>query len=280
MVAWFRFAAFFALLATGAPALAVERAEVFDLSQKGFSDKTWADALAQVFPDLAAEPAKDGEPRKYPRYVAQGIVKMRPIDGDPFSDNRCAGNSIEYINTADITVDGQTRILAGVSMDNHCSAPLALFDVHGKLLDVVNAQKDMTTGFDENFGVRLSDDAALAQVDNLHTGAGSGGDKITLVLVSKDKLSLIASFGGDYETICDAQTRVTKGHNTDLAVSVAPDFGDHDRILGFVKATSMNYRGDCQTLRGAARVTIDQLLWRWNAARRAYFASPTVKLRP
>jgi hypothetical protein len=268
----FRLLAFVALM-WSAGANAGEHNQVFDLTEKGFAQLTWAEALKQIFPDMALAPTPAAEPKARPTFVAHKVVEMRPIDGEPFADTDCDGEAIEYLDVTVISFTGLTRTLVGVNMDRQCAAPLALFDSAGKLLDVVNAQKDMTTGYSENFGVRLSDETALVQVDNYHTGAGSGGDMATLVMATPNKLSTIASFGGQYETICDDSKHVFKGFDTGLTATVAPDYGDQNRIIAYVKTRSMIYKDDCRTVRGTPVVTVFETMWRWNAAKHAYVSS-------
>ena len=73
---------------------------------------------------------------------------------------------------------------------------------------------------------------------------------------------------------------VYKGQNTDLKVSLLPDFGSHAPHRRLRQDDIDELLRRCQTLRGGARMTIDELLWHWNVATGAYVASPNVKLRP
>jgi hypothetical protein len=51
------------------------------------------------------------------------------------------------------------------------------------------------------------------------------------------------------------------GYNSSMAVSVAPDYGDHDRII------TMGHKDDCKTLLGNPLMKIDETVWRWKPTR-------------
>ena len=269
-----------ALAAMILPAEALDRGQVFDLGEKALADASWADWMRRIFIDLTLEPQAQPGQHGYPRYVSHGKVSARPIDGDSFGDGDCKDDSIEYIDYETISVSGQMRIVAGITMRNQCIAPLALFDIHGKLLDLVDVQKDRTTSFGEKFVTRLSEDSQLVEVANFHTGAGAGGDQVMLILATKDKFSAITSFGGDYETTCDDHTHVYRGYNSSMTVDVAPDYGDHERIITYTKTTFLRYKDDCQTLLGNPVIKIDETVWRWNSAKHAYQAAWSGKISP
>lgn len=268
-----------ALATFSVPALALERQQVFDLEQKAPSGGTWADWMRSLFPGLALEPAS-ADDKTSAHYIVHRSKPIRALEGEAFGDGDCDGAPIQHLDIDRMQVSNQTRYVVGVTMTNECAAILALFDGRGDALDSVDVRRDRSTVFGERFVQSLGPEASLVTVANFHTGAGAGGDETALILADKDKLSLITTIFGDYAVICDSVRNDYRGHNTGLTAIVTPDYGDHDRIVTYVKTVTTRYADDCQTPLGRPGIAIDQTVWRWNYLKRVYEAVSSGRFKP
>ena len=270
---------FVAFAVISLPAFALERQQVFDLDQKAPTGGTWADWMRALFPGLTLEPAT-ADAKTPARYLIRGAKPIRALEGEAFGDGDCEGSAIQYLDIDRILVSNQTRYVVGVTLTDECAAVLALFDGHGTALDSVDVRRDRSTVFAERFVQSLGSEASLVTVANFHTGAGAGGDETALILADKDKLSLIATIFGDYAVTCDSEKNDYRGHNTGLTAVVTPDYGDHDRIVTYVKTVTTRYSDDCQTPLGRQVIAIDQKVWRWNYLKRVYEAVSAGRFKP
>jgi len=252
----------------GAAPAAARGMQVFDLDTRApvTPDKTWADLLRQIFPDLRQETGKDGKIG----YVVGGQTDLRPISKDSFTDD-CPDFSprIEYLNYALLEIGDKMRVVVGVTTEGDaCFGALALFDGKGdaKLLDVANIQQDMHYGYPDDLARRLGADGWLVVANSFHTNTSNSADNDVLVLATADKLSFIDNVGTDSEWDCEHH----RGIGEDSYVVVTPDYGPFDRITGYVKRTVQPVAEDCRTPQGKPAITITRTDWRWNAAKKAY----------
>lgn len=232
------------------------------------SHKTWRDLLGQLFPDLRQETPKDGKTGDF----IYGKVDIRQID--KYGPDACAGNEpvrIEYLEYALVQIDGEERLIVGITTDGGgCFGALALFDgsVNGnaKLLDAVNIQQDINFAFGKDFVRSLGAGAQLVVAGSFHMNSDGFFENDVLALVTADKLSLIGNVNADSERDCEHH----RGTSEKPYVTIAPDYGQFDRITGYIKRTVQTVANDCRTPNGKPTVTISRTDWRWNAAKKAY----------
>ncbi|MGO8800642.1 MAG: hypothetical protein ACLQJL_16355 [Roseiarcus sp.] len=253
-------AASLALLA--GPASAGDSVSDLNESVPGLAGRSWLDLLKQAMPDL-----KPGEPKSDEAATATEIRPMRPMppDNEPIDPSRPI--QIARLATARVTIDGKPRWIVLGEQDSFEAAPLMLFeaDGEGQLLDAVNTVGDMHTDMDLNGPLALGAAGAVVGVRNWHSNSNESYNQLMLVLVARDRFSLIA------ETGAYGSRSENKDESAEASFAVRPDKGRAlARIDTLVKESAQRLSGDSQTPVGKPVVQLFRTSYRWNAAKGKY----------
>lgn len=255
------------LLATGfamLSSLACASESVSDLNENvpGLAGRSWLDLLRQAMPDL-----KPGDPKSDQAATATQINPMRlmPPDNEPL--NPSTPIEIARLATARVEIDGKPRWIVLGEQDSFEAAPLMLFeaDGDGRLLDAVNTVGDMHTDMDQDGPVALGAAGGVVGVRNWHDNSNESFNQLMLVLVAKDRFSLVTETGAYGSRSKDKQ------ETEEASFAVRPDAGRaFARIDTLVKQQTQRLAGDFQTPIGKPVVQLFRTSYRWNAAKGKY----------
>jgi hypothetical protein len=192
---------------------------------------------------------------------------MRPMPpgSEPLDPSRPI--EIARLATARVEIDGKPRWIVLGEQDSFEAAPLMLFegDGEGKLLDVVDTVGDMHTDMDLNGPVALGAAGAVVGVRNWHDNSNESFNQLMLLLVAKDRFSLVTETGAYGSRSKD------KDETAEASFAVRPDGGCAlARIDTLVKQRTQRLAGDFQTPIGKPVVQLLRTSHRWNAAKGKY----------
>jgi len=246
------------------PGLACASDSVSDLNENvpGLTGRSWLDLLKQAMPDL-----KVGDPKSDQAATATQVKSMRlmPPSNEPLDPSRPI--EIARLATARVAIDGKPRWIVLGEQDSFEAAPLMLFEAggEGKLLDVVDTVGDMHTDMDPNGPVALGAAGAVVGVRNWHDNSNESFNQLMLVVVARDRFSLVTETGAYGSRSKD------KDETEEASFAVRPDAGRAlARIDTLVKQQTQRLAGDFQTPIGKPVVQLFRTSYRWNAAKGKY----------
>jgi len=247
-------------------ASAVARADdtnvAFDAEVPGLAGRAWIELLRQLVPDLKVDPA-GGD------HNAKGSLDkpIRLMAGDTEAGGDKSAIDLTSLDAVRIDIDGRPRWLVLGEQDGFGPAPLMLFEAEGegKLLDAVDVVADMHTSMDSAGPLALGGGASVIGIRNWHDNSGQSFDDLKLVLIAKDRFSLIQDSGAQGER--DAKVQTSEG----LTFTVRPDPGRPlARIDVVLEHRKQRLAGDFETKVGKEVVTLTRTTFRWNAAKGKY----------
>jgi hypothetical protein len=237
---------------------------VSDLNENvpSLTGRSWLDLLRQAMPDLKA-----GDPKSDVAATATQVQSMRPMppSNEPLDPSRPI--EIARLATARVEIDGRLRWIVLGEQDSFEAAPLMLFeaDGEGKLLDVVDTVGDMHTDLDASGPVALGAGGVVVGVRNWHDNSSESFNQLMLVLVARDRFSLVT------ETGTYGSRSKDKDESAEASFAVRPDKGRAlARIDTLVKQRTQRLAGDFQTPIGKPVVELFRASYRWNAAKGQY----------
>jgi hypothetical protein len=255
--------AFFATVsqaATGAAAEAKYQTFDFNAEVPGLAGRTWLDLLRQALPDAKTDPAQ-------PHAHAEGPVTkpIRIMPGDHEAGDDKAAVDLANIDAARVEIDGKPRWVALGEQDGFGLAPLMLFDGDGKLLDAVDVVADQHTSMDNAGPLPLGGGAAIVGIRNWHDNSSQSYDDLKLVLIAKDRFSLLD------EQTATGERAARLATSEGLTFSVSPDPGKpFARIEVVLERQKQRLAEDGETKVGKPVVMRTRTSFRWSSVRAKY----------
>jgi hypothetical protein len=231
----------------------------FDADVPGLPGRTWLDLLQQAFPAIKADANRQAQGD-----VANTIPLM-PGDREQGGDKSTI--DLSNLDAARIEIDGKPRWVVVGEQDSFGLAPLMLFEADGagKLLDVVDVCADMHTSMDNAGPLPLGGGVALIGVRGWRDSSDRFYDDLKLVLIAKDRFSLIGNLSGSGER--QARFVTTEYPLFSISLDARRPLARIDVVL---ERQKQNLAEDGETKIGKPIVTRAQTMYRWNSASGRY----------
>jgi hypothetical protein len=226
----------------------------FNADVPGLPGRTWLDLLRQAFPVIKADAS---------RHAQADVANTVPLmAGDPEQGGDKSTIDLSNLDAARVDIDGKPRWVVVGEQDNFGLAPLMLFEADGagRLLDAVDVCSDMHTSMDNAGPLTLGGGAALIGVRGWRDSSDHFYDDLKLVLIAKDRFSLIGNLSGSGER----QARFVTSEYPSFNASSDPS-RPLARIDVVLERQKQNLAADGETKIGKPIVTRAQTMYRWNA---------------
>jgi hypothetical protein len=247
-------------VAVGAAAEAKYQTFDFNTEVPGLAGRTWLDLLRQALPDAKADPA---QPHAHAEGAVTKPIRIMPDDHEAGDDK--AAVDLANIDAARVDIDSKPHWVALGEQDAFGLAPLMLFDGDGKLLDAVDVVADMHTSMDNAGPLQLGGGAAIVGVRNWHDNSNQSYDDLKLVLIAKDRFSLLD------EQTATGERAARLATSEGLTFSVSPDPGQQlARIEIVLERQKQRLAADGETKIGKPLATRTRTSFRWNPAKAKY----------